>query len=468
MSICCMKGFKGGYLFKNIQGVPKANVEEMPISKYVIIPFFPEFGEQAKPLIKEGDIVKAGQIIGQGEKSAPIHASVNGIVREIREIEYRGKKTLAAILDSHPSQEIMTLVGAKKDLTQLTREEISRLLYLSGVSSTAGLPVLEGVSTLALEKVKSLVVSALETQPFAIPTGLVYESKVPEICQALQTLQRFYQDVPVYIGASKRDKKFAQSLENALSQSKGITVKTLSPKYPQDFPEILTQSLTGITISDGERPYAIGTVVLDISDVVAAYEALSEGKPLISRLVSLGGTGYKENKILKVRTGTPAIEIVNQFARHDTEIRFLLGDPLTGDMPLNLEFTPVGREIKTTTCLEEDKKRPFLAFLRPGFRTDSYSNTFLNSLLPFPKKLETNLHGEHRPCIQCSYCENVCPRPLIPALLHKYCAYGFAEEAKGIRLMGCIECGLCSYVCPSKISIMNDIQKGKEELKNQN
>ncbi len=469
MSICCAKGFRGGYLFKNIQGIPKANVEEMKIPKYVVIPFAQGFGEQTIPLVKAGDSVKAGQIIGKGSEgiSTPVHSSVNGTVREIREVEYKGKKILAAILDASASQDIVLLEGAKQDLFKLNKESISRLLYMSGVSSlgATGLPTLEKSSALEIEKVKCLIVCALETQPFAMPTGLVYESKISAISMGIQALQRFYQDVPVYIGVSSKDKKFAQSLENALAQSKGIAIKFLSPKYPQELPEILTESLTGICVPDGQKPDAIGAVVLDIADTIAVYEALSAGKPVIEKWISLGGKGYKENKILKVRVGTPVSEIAEQFARRDTETRFLLGDPLTGDMAENMQLTPIGRDIKSTSCIEDDKTRHFLAFLQPGFRSDSNSKTFVSSFLPFGKKLDTNLHGEHRPCIQCAYCEDICPRPLYPHLLHKYCSHGMAEEAKGIRLHACIECGLCSYVCPSKISIMNDIQKGKEELK---
>lgn len=456
-------------MFKNIQGTPKANFEEMKIPKYVVIPFTQGFGEQTKPLVNVGDKVKAGQMIGKGDKgiSSPIHATVNGKVREIREIEYRGKKTLAAIVDSDSSTEVVTLDGAKKDLSKFSQESMSRLLYLSGVTSlgATGLPTLEASSSLSMDKVKFLVVSALETQPFAIPTGLVYQSKASEICQTLQALQKFYKDIPVYVGVSKKDKKFAQSLKDSLSQAKGIEIRVLSPKYPQDFPEILTETLTGVCVPDGEKPDSVGSVVLDIADLMAVYHALSEGMPLVSRWISLGGSGYKENKLVRVRIGTPASEILAQFGKPGVETRFLLGDPLTGDVAQDLALTPVGREIKSTSCIEEDAKRHFLFFMRPGLRADSYSRIFASSYLPLEKKLDTNLHGEHRPCIQCSYCEDICPRPLLPNMLHRYCSHGMAEEAKGLRLMGCIECGLCSYVCPSKISIMRDIQKGKEELK---
>jgi len=168
-------------------------------------------------------------------------------------------------------------------------------------------------------------------------------------------------------------------------------------------------------------------------------------------------------------------DIAEKWGAPDKEIRFIFGNVLVGDQ-VTLE-TPVGREVGAIAALEENRKRRFLFFLRPGFSCDSKARVFVSNWLPFlPRHLDTSINGEHRPCIQCSYCEDVCPRPLLPHLLQKYCThqaidkatqkpfYDMLEDAKNLRLMGCIECGLCTYVCPSKLPIMTDIQKGKAQL----
>ena len=101
----------------------------------------------------------------------------------------------------------------------------------------------------------------------------------------------------------------------------------------------------------------------------------------------------------------------------------------------------------------------------PGLFKDSYSNTFPSSLLPVEKKLDTNIHGEGRACISCSFCADACPVRIQPNLLHRYVLREIIEESLvQFGIFKCIECNLCTYVCPSKIPLAELMKKGKQML----
>jgi Na+-translocating ferredoxin:NAD+ oxidoreductase RnfC subunit len=54
----------------------------------VVLPLRQHFGAAAKPLVKEGSLVKKGDIIadmGEGELGAPIHASIDGTIGSVSE-----------------------------------------------------------------------------------------------------------------------------------------------------------------------------------------------------------------------------------------------------------------------------------------------------------------------------------------------------------------------------------------------
>ena len=310
---------------------------------------------------------------------------------------------------------------------------------------------------------KYLIVSALETAPFALPGKILCQEQPQALATGIKILRRLFA-VPVYIGVSTAEKQFWTELQQQLAPEADIKIVPLKPKYPQDCPEILTETVLGQPLADGKLPDATGAVVVDAHAVIAAHQAVTVGKPLISRIVSLGGSGYRDNMALRLRIGTPVQDILRQWGRDGIEKRLLLGNALLGDIACD-PLMPVGREVSSVVCLEEERRRRFLFFLRPGFSSDSNSRSFAANFLPLTRHLDTNEHGEHRPCIQCSYCEDVCPRPLYPYLLSKYCTHEMADEALGLRLLACIECGLCSYVCPSKISLMTDIQQGKQQLR---
>ena len=60
-------------------------IEDMPLPRRVIVPLHMHTGAPAKPLVKEGDVVRAGQPIGEpgGFVSAAVHASISGTVTAV-------------------------------------------------------------------------------------------------------------------------------------------------------------------------------------------------------------------------------------------------------------------------------------------------------------------------------------------------------------------------------------------------
>ena len=81
------------------------------------------------------------------------------------------------------------------------------------------------------------------------------------------------------------------------------------------------------------------------------------------------------------------------------------------------------------------------------------------------KKCGTNVHGELRPCVFCSFCEDVCPAGIIPHLLYHHVENDVIDETLlKYKVFNCVECNLCSYVCPSKIPVAQSIKEGKARL----
>ena len=66
----------------------KCETKRMPIPEEVCIPMAMHIGAPCKPLVKKGDYVKVGQLIGDTDAfvSAPIHSSVSGTVKNIEEL----------------------------------------------------------------------------------------------------------------------------------------------------------------------------------------------------------------------------------------------------------------------------------------------------------------------------------------------------------------------------------------------
>ncbi|WP_321495402.1 4Fe-4S dicluster domain-containing protein [uncultured Desulfobacter sp.] len=111
----------------------------------------------------------------------------------------------------------------------------------------------------------------------------------------------------------------------------------------------------------------------------------------------------------------------------------------------------------TVNIIDAGSEEQMFGFVRPGFDKPSVSATFLSSLFRRSAKMDCTLHGEERACINCSYCERICPNGLMPSFIMKALHAGELEDALALGLMDCCRCGLCSFACPSKIELTSTL-----------
>jgi Na(+)-translocating NADH:ubiquinone oxidoreductase A subunit len=233
-------------------------------------------------------------------------------------------------------------------------------------------------------------------------------------------------------------------------------------KYPQGYDEILVPTLVGKKFPYGYSAANIGVIVLNIQAVMHVFEAVTEGKPLIERTLALCGPAFKQALHLRVRVGAP-LDFVLAGRLISPPARVVLNSLLTGFELKDLSL-PVDRTFSQLIAVSEKTERQFMAFLRAGASSDSHSNTFVSDFLMTRKTLDTNCHGEERPCIQCGYCLEVCPVKIIPTLLDRYQKLSINETLMRYGIFNCIDCNLCSYVCPSKIPLAANIKEAKAKL----
>ncbi len=463
--------FKGGYKFRNYkaQAAPKLSTNELP-SK-VMIPLRQGFGTEVKPLVKKGDTVTTGQIIGRDDSSisSPVHASINGVVEDIKRINYfKRDVNMVVIRRTDSSQDIAVLPGHSADWGKLDNEEIEKLVYLSGASSLdrEGIPTRLKSSIIPPDDVKHLIIHGVGSEPYNISIDLLLEGKsLLNFFEGIKILKRIMPKSKVHLAINARKKKILEQLVKLSSNLGWLDIYPLEPTYPQGYDEMLVPTILGQRFPYGYSAANIGVVVLNIQAVLGVYKAVVEGIPSVERVIALCGPSFKENIHLKVRIGTPLKDIVAGRLDDSQPYRLVLNSLLTG-FNLNDLSLPIEKIASHIVAIPENKNREFLAFMRAGLKTDSYTRSFLANWLPgIHKSPDTNKHGEERPCISCTFCEEVCPVRIIPHLLSKYVKRGIIDETlMNYDIFNCIECGLCSFVCPVKIPLLQHMKEGHEKL----
>ncbi|MEK7395846.1 MAG: 4Fe-4S dicluster domain-containing protein [Candidatus Poribacteria bacterium] len=467
------KTFRGGYRFAEFQGQPDDVLEETSIPTQVKIPLVQGFGSEVDCLVKVGDKVSAGQIIARNDQhvSSPIHATVNGEVNEIKKSHYLGQNCFIVTIKSDGSSEYQKISGASANWQQLSPESIEEILYTSGITALGyeGIPSRFNSSIIQPNDVENIIVYMLNSDPYNIsPTALFHNRKIQDLLDGIDILHRIMPKAKVFVATSSEYKNVIGELDKNVAKYNWLKLLYLKSKYPQSHEAMLVKTVLGQDFPYGYSAANIGTIILDFQAVLQAYEAVAEGKPLIERTIALCGSALKAPLHVKVRTGTSLSEIAGSRIKPDVTPRFILNNLLMGTELADLAL-PIDRTYSQIIAIPENRNRKFLAFIRPGFRSDSYTRTFMSKYLPIATKtVDTNKNGEERPCISCNYCEEVCPVSIIPHILSKYVQRDMIDETlANLHIFDCIQCGLCSYVCPSKISLAQHIKAGMDSLTEQ-
>lgn len=469
------KAFKGGYRFKNFSGAPRDTIVNVNAPDRVTIPMLQGYGVAAEVTVKPGDTVKAGQLIGKNTDamSSPVHSSVAGNVTEIIKIEVGGRDIPAAVIEKDENYEltpdtIHRLNGHDKDWKRLQADRVAELIYHSGAASldSSGIPTKFGSSSVAPEDIDHIIIKAVSDDLLAVSPSVLLEGDASaRFLDGCGMLKKILPKADLTIAVSKNEKNLAKELSDRAAGLDGISVVVVSDKYPQGLDEVLVPTVLGGGFPYGFEAVNIGVTVVSVQTVLHVYDAVAEGIPVLTRLVALGGTGFLENIYIRVPIGTAGSVIIENYAKNDRDYRIVCDSLMHGPAITDMEL-PVTRTCSAVYSIPEAKSTEMMSFATPGFTKDSYSNTFPTFVLPFRKKLDTNIHGEERACLSCSFCAEVCPVGILPNLLHRYVEREILDESlQQFGVFKCIDCNLCTYVCPSKIPVANLIRKGKALLR---
>lgn len=456
------KTFKGGLNFANFEGKPSEEIEIIDPPPIVIIPLRQGFGQEVKPLVEIGDKVVAGQVIGRDDEnvSSPVHATISGTVTDIREVQLWGYKCKAVYVSSAKEAINNDTKGSNGDHRKdLSAGEIEELLYNSGVTALGctGIPTRFNSSIIKPDEVEHVIIHSISDQPYSMSYDILLDER------------KFYEGIRI-LREVMRGAKFHIAIDKDIFQKpvlgdSFLDVVYLKSKYPQAHEALLVKVVLGQDFPYGYSSANIGVVVLDLQAVMQIYDAVFERKPVIERVIAVCGGAIKEPKHVRVRIGTPIHYVLNPMFKEGTIPRVIYNNFLVGQVIDDLSL-PIDRSFSQLIAIPEDHNREFLKFMRLGLRRDLYTRAFLSGISRrIKRRLDTNKHGEERPCISCGYCEEVCPVGILPYLLNRYIVRSLIDELlMDLHIFDCIQCGLCSYVCPSKIPLLKHIREGIERL----
>jgi electron transport complex protein RnfC len=480
------KSFTGGYRFFGFAAQARPRILESHYPERVAVPLRSGLVEALPPQVSSGDAVTAGQVVARDDATVcgPILSPVSGVVEAMATVATPAGAVKALMIKGDGSRDWKPLPGARSEWRGLKSLELEELLYRSGATalSPQGIPTRFNSSALSPESVRDILVVEAHDEVFnpsleallgeREPEGVADRSgRAPrgslEAAEGLAILARLMPQANLHLVFGRGLKDAMCCLGKACVQAglEEVIATAVTQKYPVHHEAVLLPAVLSRELSYGSTPLDQGVVVIDVQGLLQIFDAVTRGRPVIDRLVALAGAGFARPLHVRARLGTPVGELVGEYLDRAVAERLVLNSALSGPV-LSDPATPVELSFRSILAIPEEEEEPVLPFARPGLGMDSYTRTFAALALPFAKRADTNLHGEHRACIACGYCEQVCPVRILPYLLHRHIQRELIDEnLVRFEIFKCIDCGLCSYVCTSKIPLAEQIREGKSRLR---
>ena len=405
----------------------------MPPPDQVVIPMSQHIGAPCTPVVKAGDLVKVGQLIGDSDKfvSAPIHASVSGKVSKITTVLMpSGMEVQAVVIDSDGEMTPWEGLEPPKVETHQDLVKAARASGLVGLGG-AGFPAHIKLNVPEGRKIDTLIINVAECEPYITSDNRCLIEDTHFIFSGIKAVMK-YLNIPKCVIGIEGNKPEAIAKMKAAIDAPGIEVKQLPCRYPQGAEKVLIENCTGREVPFPGLPSDVGVIVMNVTSVAFVSKYLETGMPLTTKRLTVDGDIVKEPKNVEVLIGTPIQELLDFCGGLTAQPgKVLYGGPMMG------------------TCVA-DLSQPIL-------KNNNAVLAFSEKLARLPKK--TN-------CIHCGRCVNACPLGLAAKDIVKAYDNGNVELLQELNADLCMSCGTCSFVCPAKRPLAPSIALAKIMMKN--
>lgn len=413
-------------------------IREAALPKQAIFSMFQHIGAPATPVVKKGDIVKVGTLLGEagGFVSAPVYSSVSGKVAKVD-----------VALDASDTRRMAVYVDVEGDEWEETIDRSPELVKLSDRPELDAKTIIDKVKAAGIvgmggatfpchvklcpppgQKAECVIINAVECEPYLTADHRLMLEKPEQILVGVSLIMKAVGVEKGYIGIENNKPDAIALMTEKAKEYPNIEVVPLKVKYPQGGEKQLIDAVIGRQVpAPPAIPINVGAVVQNVGTAYAIYEAVMKNKPLIDRIITVTGKSVQKPSNLLARLGTPFQNIIDECGGlpEDTG-KIIGGGPMMGKALISLEI-PMTKGSSGLLIMNEKEAR----------------------------------RSEADPCIRCAKCVGVCPMGLEPFLLAQVSSQHNWERAEAEDITSCIECGSCSFTCPSHRPLLDNIRLGK-------
>ena len=414
---------------KHTVGSPALRI---PAPKSVTIPMSMHIGAPATNVVKVGDNVFVGTLIGEasGYVSSPVYSSVSGRVTKIVNLMLASGNTVpAVVIESDGKDELDPSITPPEPSTLCDFIEAVKKSGIVGLGG-AGFPTHVKLNV-EPERVDELIINGAECEPYITSDSYTMTDRVNDLECGINAIQKFLGVKRIVLGIEENKKEAIASMKALSSRIEGMEIKVLPSVYPQGGEKVLIYHTVKKTVPSGKLPIDVGCIVINCTTLAAIGKYLCDGIPLVEKCITVDGGAVKEPKNIIAPIGSPVsylFEYCGGLACEPEKILF--GGPMMGWAIPDID-SPVVKTTNAVLALTANEAK-------------------------IPKTTA---------CIRCGSCTNNCPFGLAAAEILRAYEKKDVSRLFALSVNSCMECGCCSFVCPANRPLVQTNKLAKALLK---
>ncbi|HLR35402.1 MAG TPA: proline reductase-associated electron transfer protein PrdC [Tissierellales bacterium] len=276
-------------------------------------------GGPCKAIVKEGERVKRGQLIGVPEGlGANIHSSVSGVVEKIEE------DRIIISADEKQSEDYVKIDEC---------DDYLKIIENAGIVGAGGAGFPTHIKLNANLKNGYVIANCVECET-ALHHNIRLIEEDPEIViKGIKYAMEITKAPKAYIAIKSKNTKAINSLKRYLDGTE-IEIKELKDMYPMGEERAILHAIFGKWLEPNQLPLEANSVVLNTETLANIARAIEYRKPVIDKDITIIGklkTGNEPNTLFQIPIGTPIKNLIDQCGGIDGEYgEVIIGGPYTG------------------------------------------------------------------------------------------------------------------------------------------
>ncbi len=318
-----------------------------------------------------------------------------------------------------------------EDASSLSNETIIGKIKEAGIVGMggAGFPTHVKLSPKEPDKIEYIIANCAECEPYLTSDYRRMIEQPEKLVAGMKIVLQLFPNAKGVFGVEDNKPDCIAKLKELTDGDSRMEVAELKTKYPQGGERQLIYAVTKRSINSRMLPADAGCIVDNVETLVAVYNAVVLGQPLMNRIFTVTGNAIADPQNFYICIGTNYQELLEAAGGFQTECKKMIaGGPMMGFAMFDINV-PTTKTTSSLLCFTKDEVAEY----------------------------------ESTACINCGRCVEACPELLIPSRLADYGERGQSELFEKWHGLECVECGSCSYVCPAKRPLAQSVKTMKKQ-----